>query len=281
MNIALADASALATAETLILPLFADRPADLSGPLEALAQTPGLAETAAKFKETCLLYTLPGAPCRRLLTVGLGDAAEFSAERLSRALAVAARVARDRLCERVGVLLAGSPQTEGVDAARVVREAAVALRLGLYAFTLLKTTDDAPADPAEFLLATDESAPREELSAALALGLAEAEGVCLARDLVNRPSNHARRLKSSPPETWCDTSTVPLALSTGPPNPTPMASGAAPERSRSAGTASSNQARICAGPASRAVCPRCRDTSSPSRVPSAACNFVPPISTPR
>lgn len=191
MNIALADAFAPTTAETLILPLFADRPAPLSGPLETLAKTPGLGEASAKFKETGILYTLPGAPCRRLLTVGMGDAAEFSLDKLSRALAVAARVARDRLCERAGVLLAGLPEVESASAPRIVREATVALCLGLYAFKLLKTTDESPADPKEFLLMPDKNASREELSAALALGLAEAEGVCLARDLVNRPSNHA------------------------------------------------------------------------------------------
>ncbi len=192
MNIRLADPAAFAGCDTLILPLLEGpdrkRAAQvLPGALAVLAKTPGLDDAPFAPKETALLYAPDGAPCRRVLTVGCGAAEGLDTARLRAAVAAAARLARERRAGSLAVCLAGLP----LPTQEAVREAALALRFGLYRFLELKTGDDLPPDPEDAALLPGEAGGDGDPAAALRLAEAEAAGVALARDLVNRPGNHA------------------------------------------------------------------------------------------
>lgn len=188
MNIRIAAPGAVVPCDTLLLLLFegpdkAPVLPDLPPALTALAATPGLAEASAKYKETGLLYAPADAPCRRLLCVGCGPAAEFDVARLRTVAAAAARLARERGAATLALLLEGLPLPGAVS----VREAALAARFGLYRFRELKTANDIPPDPEDLVLLVGDASASD----ALVLAEAEAAGIALARDLVNRPSNHA------------------------------------------------------------------------------------------
>lgn len=185
MNIRIAAPRAGAFYETLILPVFEGAAQALPDALAVLASTPGLAEAPTKCRETALLYAPQGAPCRRVLTVGCGPVEAFDAALLRASLAASARLARERGGATLCAWLGGLPLPCGV----AVREAALALRFGLYRFLELKSGADVPADPDEAVLLVE--GPETEAAEALRLGEAEAAGLGLARDLVNRPSNHA------------------------------------------------------------------------------------------
>ncbi|MFN2322012.1 MAG: leucyl aminopeptidase [Trueperaceae bacterium] len=128
------------------------------------------------------LFPERGLAAPRVLVVGLGSASQLDAEMVRRAAATALRRARDLGAKRVGIapLGAGLADLDFAAAAGATIEGA---RLGLYRYAREPGVD-------ELVLAVDE--PRLEAARdAVRWAEAVAEGVELARELVNRPPNVA------------------------------------------------------------------------------------------
>ena len=146
-----------------------------------------------KLNETLLLYTRGTLPAPRVLVVGLGKEDEFGLDAIRQAAATAATTART-----LGVTDYCSIVHGGGRSALPLRAAAQALVegtiLGLYRFTEHKTEARADEDLAEVrrLTLVEFSAEKvSEVRDGATAGAITAESTCLARDLVNQPSNHA------------------------------------------------------------------------------------------
>ena len=138
-----------------------------------------------KAGETTLLYGQEGtAP--RLLLVGLGERDLFTPERLRRAAATVARRARTIKLNSAAFSLPDLPEMTTSEISRTVAEGAA---LGLYRFERHKSAA-IHQDLEKFWLVADEGELEEAIEGA-ELGRKVAEGVALARDLANEPSNVA------------------------------------------------------------------------------------------
>ncbi|MGI9122838.1 MAG: leucyl aminopeptidase [Rubrobacter sp.] len=138
-----------------------------------------------KAGETALLYGQEGtAP--RLLLVGLGERDLFTPERLRRAAATVARRARAIKLNSSAFSLPDLPEMSTREISRTVAEGA---GLGLYRFDRHKSAAN-HQDLETFWLVADEGELQEAIEGA-ELGRKVAEGVVLARDLANEPSNVA------------------------------------------------------------------------------------------
>ncbi len=150
-------------------------------------------DVSGEFLNTTVQYAPPEANIPRIVAVGAGKQAELTLDRMRAAVAAGFRRARDLRCPRIGLLFENLTSL-GVDAqaqepALLVQEAVVSAALSLYRYTRLKTsTDDLPPQSEEIVLLSSVG-NAEELSAAGLMAMAEAEGVSLARDLVNGPGN--------------------------------------------------------------------------------------------
>lgn len=155
-----------------------------------------LGDFKGKAQETAVLHAAdetsgPGAP-ERVLLLGLGARKKLDLDALRLTAARAATEAR-----RLGLKTLGLPLSalEGLPFARerALEETLIGLRLGLYSYGGKKPAEDEdenPNLPAELVLLTDEE-PDQSLKDAAAWAMAAAEGVCLARELVNTPANIA------------------------------------------------------------------------------------------
>ena len=139
----------------------------------------------AKAGETALLYG-QGGPAPRLLLVGLGERELLDLEKLRRAAATVARRARALKLHSAALSLPTLPDTTIREIARTAAEGA---RLGLYRFDRHKSAAD-DQDLETFWLVADEGA-LDEATEGAELGVKVAEGIVLARDLANEPSNVA------------------------------------------------------------------------------------------
>ena len=136
-----------------------------------------------KANRTVLLQT-PGGPARRILLVGVGR--DRTIERLRRYSAVAIRRARDLRAARValaaGIGSDGGPITDS--AARAIIEGA---GLAAYKFDRYRKAED-DAEIAEIIIAA-RGGNRDALGRAIRTAEVVVRATCLARDLVNEPSN--------------------------------------------------------------------------------------------
>ncbi len=127
--------------------------------------------------------TLGHAPCTRLVFVGrrserVGDGAHYSsAARLTEAVALGVRTALGSRPLSIAVAVSGEQPLRSV-----------ALGAGLGAYTFDKYTSEPPRRPESVWVLLDKAATATQ-KAEFSLGLRMAQGVCMARDLVNEPPN--------------------------------------------------------------------------------------------
>jgi len=117
---------------------------------------------------------------QRFIVLGLGQPAADAAETIRSGAARAAREAETVRAERVALILPGRGATRAAD----VRAAAEGVMMGNYAFER-HLTDDSRRRPRIQQVAIAVSAATPALKRAARSGVAGAEAVCLARDLVN------------------------------------------------------------------------------------------------
>jgi leucyl aminopeptidase len=184
-----------ADAEVLGVGVYADRLEDgeVPGPLDAsYLTTQGF---TAKPGETLVA---PGPGGQVVVALGLGDQGEVTTKVFRKAAAALARAAHRQ--QRVATtLLADVPGSDpegfgegdggGLDRAEVARALAEGTILGAYRYTALKSDPEASNIVRVDVVAADEGADGSDgvVTAAFDRGVAIAQAVCLARDLVNEP----------------------------------------------------------------------------------------------
>lgn len=161
-------------------PLGAEEP-DLE---RAIAEVVAAGDVTGKRFETLVLYPPGGAPARRVLLVGIGEEARLDAPAAREVSATALRRARELGARTVAMPVLRTGSLADSVAAQAQVEGAVT---GLYRFEgyRSKTPQDRQPDPDVLLVngAGDAAAQGVER------GKIIADGVCLARDLVNEPGN--------------------------------------------------------------------------------------------
>lgn len=130
-----------------------------------------------------VLFPTSGVAAPRVLVVGLGEANKLDLEAVRRASAEAARRARDLGATRVATVAHGAG-ISGLDVAAAARATVEGARLGLYRYAR-----DAGIE--ELYIAESEASRVEDVKDGVRWGEATAEGVELARELVNLPPNIA------------------------------------------------------------------------------------------
>lgn len=133
---------------------------------------------------TVVVYT--GAKkSQRLVLCGVGDMASVSAERLRRAAAAVAQRAASMKCERLAIVLPCDVATAH-DAAQAIVEGVV---LGVYAYDKYFTENKPGKKLQKLLLLVESESDIADAKLGAGVGEAIANGVTLARDLANAPSN--------------------------------------------------------------------------------------------
>jgi len=152
----------------------------------------GGAGFSARERETILLFP-KNLAAPRLLLVGAGSAVGWSAERLRRSAALAARALRSAGVRSAAFMEPGAAMLAplGDDAPGTYGTAlAEGVFLGLYRFDRYRTVRTSPPEPLDRLVILAGSAENER---AMRKGVAYArtvcEATCLARDLSNAPPN--------------------------------------------------------------------------------------------
>lgn len=144
---------------------------------------------SGKSGEVSVIYTRGAIPAKRVIIVGLGPKDNFTAESARSAAAVGLKKARDLKSQNTATITIGSgfggltPESS----AQAVTEGAL---LGLYNYHGLKTKD-APEDlPQSLTIAAFSEQDQGPVEQGIKTGKAIANGVTLARDLVNMPPNY-------------------------------------------------------------------------------------------
>jgi leucyl aminopeptidase len=180
--------------ELLLLFSF-DAPKDWEGPIGAvdsawkgfLSNLMKQGDFKGELHQCQLLYTQGALPAKRVLLTGLGKKGEFDVEKWRTASAKAGRAIRDS-----GIKRFVFPITKWGDfSEKQLAEAFVTgLLLGIYQFNELKTLDrDKIKEIEEGVLLGETPEETDLLSQGLNTGKVISESVCMARDLVNGPSN--------------------------------------------------------------------------------------------
>ena len=152
----------------------------LTGPIGNLIEELYLnKEFTGDFLKTCMIHRPEGYRASRLLLVGGGEAADFSASRIRRAAATAVRVLKQGGARRVGLLPAGD-----LDESAQVQALAEGAVIGDYEPGAYKTGREEPRSIDEVVIA---ASPGQE--AALDRGVALGEAQNFTRTLVNEPGN--------------------------------------------------------------------------------------------
>ncbi len=180
--------------ELLLLFSF-ESPEKLEGPLRNVdAEWKGFISTLMKqgdFKgelfESRLIYTHGAVPADRVLLAGLGKRGEFNLEKWRGAVSKAGQYIRDAGIKQFAFSTAKFDSFSQVE---VSESFVTGLLLGLYQFNEFKTLDRDKVKEIEeviFLGETDEET--QAIDQGLKTGEIISEAVCMARDLVNGPSN--------------------------------------------------------------------------------------------
>ncbi|MEO5929195.1 MAG: M17 family peptidase N-terminal domain-containing protein, partial [Candidatus Kapaibacterium sp.] len=139
--------------------------------------------TGAK-DSTTVVYT-GGKKSSRLILVGLGASASITLELVRRAAAAAAQKATALQCESIAILLPSFP----LDATEVAQTLVEGSVLGVYSFDKYFTEKKAKKQLSKITFLADENGDLNAAKKGMAMGEAIANGVTLARDLMNAPSN--------------------------------------------------------------------------------------------
>jgi leucyl aminopeptidase len=188
-------------ADTLVVNLFEGvlKPGGATGAVDhsmqgALSDLIAGGDFCGKVGETIVLYPNGLIPARRVIVVGLGKQAGFDLETIRTASAIALKKARDLNAKQVASIIhgAGSGGMQMQEAAHATVEGAL---LGLYDFAADKHNGNSKNRIEQLSLVTPEAETLEMAKQGAATAQAVADGVSLARDLVNMPPNVATPTK--------------------------------------------------------------------------------------
>jgi leucyl aminopeptidase len=156
----------------------------------AIREVIAAGDLTGKSGETLVLYTRGAIPAARVLVVGLGEAGKFDLRATRNAAATAARKARDLGAKTVATIVHGAG-IGGLDPSAAAGALVEGTRLGLYRYAgyRSKPPKDWKADPETLTVVEMAPAQLPAFEIGIARGEAVAQGVNLARDLVNTPAN--------------------------------------------------------------------------------------------
>lgn len=189
-------------ADLAIIPAFDGEDA-LAGIAALLESAPwiGISPAVRDFKggkgDLLTAYGHPDMPVSRAMFAGLGKRADLKPGTLRDAVAGAVQAAAARKLEHLA-LPVESLASLGASPAELVEEAVLGAKLGLYANILYKSkaSKDGSKDdsderftPKSFILLFAEESVPDELAAAARKAEAVADGIIMARDLINGPAN--------------------------------------------------------------------------------------------
>ena len=137
---------------------------------------------------TLLLHKLGGLAADRVLLVGLGAEAGFAEGSYRTALCAAAKVLRT-IGATDATMCLNEASLQGRDAAWKVEQSVLAVMQGLYRFDQLKSKPPPAKRALQKVLFHVDSADSSAVEAAIGRAVAIGEGITLARDLGNLPSN--------------------------------------------------------------------------------------------
>jgi len=148
---------------------------------EALAS----GDVTAKALETMLIHAPQGMKAKRLLIIGGGKAAKFSADEMRRVAGTAARFAKGKNLKSVAIAVPDGTSVSAADAVRAIIEGAFVgdFDPNYYA----SDRKDQRLDEVDIIVPS--SADKKAVEAAAEVGRAIGEAQNFARDLVNEPSN--------------------------------------------------------------------------------------------
>ncbi|MCL7451439.1 MAG: leucyl aminopeptidase [Anaerolineae bacterium] len=183
--------------ELIVVNLFEDvqTPGGATGAVDqalngAIREAIAAGDLRGKKGEVLVLYPRGAIPADRVAVVGLGPQESFSLQAVREAAATAARKARELGVRSFSSIVHGAGA--GGFALDVASQAVVeGTILGLYRYLELKNKPPDRLDPETFTLVQFDPDKVAEVEAGALAGEIVAEAACLARDLVNRPSNYA------------------------------------------------------------------------------------------
>ncbi len=156
----------------------------------AIREVIAAGDLTGKNGEAVVLYTRGALPAPRVLVVGLGEAGKFDLRAARNAAATAARKARDLGAKTVATIVHGAG-IGGLEPAAAAGALVEGTRLGLYRYAGYRSKPPKDWKPDPETLTVVEMAPAQfpAFEIGIARGEAVAQGVNLARDLVNTPAN--------------------------------------------------------------------------------------------
>ena len=185
-------------ADTVIVNLFAGvtAPAGATGAVDAklgglISRVARLGDISGRANQVTTLYPGDALAADRVVVVGLGDAANFSAEAAAEAAAAGVAAAAKAGSKRAAIVAFGAG-IGGLAPAQAAESTVLGGRLATYKFDKYKTIrgqDESDSELETLELVEFEAANLDELSRGIATGNAIADGVILARNLQNAPPN--------------------------------------------------------------------------------------------
>ncbi len=185
------------TADLIVVNLFqgVTAPGGATGAVDralggAISAVIAAGDFTGKSGETLVLYTRGALPAPRVLVVGLGEAGKFNLQAARNAAATAGRKARDLGVKTVATIVHGAG-IGGLDPAAAAAALVEGTRLGLYRYGGYRSQPpkDWKPDPEALIVVERDAGRLAAFQAGCARGEAVAQGVLLARDLVNTPAN--------------------------------------------------------------------------------------------
>lgn len=159
--------------------------AALSGAISELIHQGDL---SGKSGELAVLYPRGAIPARRVIVVGLGEREKFTAEAARRAAGKAALKARELGSASIVTIVHGAG-SGGLDAATAAAATAEGTLLALYRYDAPRLERMEKEQPESIVLLEADESKLDAMRSAVQRVDSVAQGVFLARDLVNGPSN--------------------------------------------------------------------------------------------
>lgn len=188
-------------ADTIIVNLFQDvaLPGGATGAVDraldgAIREIIGNGDHKGKLGEVAVLYPRGEIPAKRVLVVGLGPTNRFDIESVRQASAAAIKAAQKHNAEDVATIVhgAGIAGLSVEDSAQATIEASL---LANYRFKAEKQANDEQHNITSFSIVEYDDKKLSDIEAGMRVAEAVAQGVFLARDLVNMPPNVATPTK--------------------------------------------------------------------------------------
>jgi leucyl aminopeptidase len=181
-------------AEVLLLPVFSDKRSErrirnldriLKGSLSEIFKS---GEFTGKANELYLVQSKRGLKIHRILLAGLGAAESAALNQIREAFGKGAVYLRSRGFRKIASVVTADLMVHEKlrDLTRAIVEGTL---LGLYRFNLYKTEAEDKNEIEEFRLIVEDGKKLSEVESAVRVAKCVADGVALARDLGNQPSN--------------------------------------------------------------------------------------------